>query len=153
MGAAITALLGADSTDDAGEPWRPEPAEQFSREPTAHTARVLVVEDEQIVRSWIARLLEEAGHVVRVAVSGAEALRVALDDASGFDLLITDVRMPGVDGWELGRRLTERWPGMPVLYISGYDLQPPARSVTSFLRKPFDSELLLTRVSELLKDR
>ena len=153
MGATITALLDAGYTDDASEPWRPSPVDEPRRRPAVEHARVLVVEDEQIVRSWIARLLEEAGHAVRVAVNGTEALRLALDDPTGFDLLITDVRMPGVDGWELGRRLTERWPGLPVLYISGYDLQPSDRYATSFLRKPFDSELLLKRVSELLQDR
>jgi len=151
MGAATTALFGAGPIDDAFEPWRPEPADETAPGSAARHARVLVVEDEQIVRTWIARLLEEAGHAVRVAVSGADALRLVADDPAGFDLLITDVRMPGVDGWELGRRLTERWPDMPILYISGYDVQLPARSVTSFLRKPFDSELLLRRVSELLK--
>ena len=152
MGAAITALLEHDPRDEA-DAWKPSPSEQPAHEPAAAGCRVLLVEDEHIVRSWIARLLEEAGHFVRVAVNGGEALRLAFEDPIGFDLLITDVRMPGVDGWELGRRLTERWPGLPILYISGYDLQPSGRQSGSFLRKPFDPELLLARVAELLEDR
>ena len=152
MGAAITALLHDDQTDEA-EAWKPIPAEQPAQGPAPGGSRVLLVEDEHIVRSWIARLLEESGHFVRVAVNGSEALGLALEDPIGFDLLITDVRMPGVDGWELGRRLTERWPGLPILYISGYDLKPAPRQGGSFLRKPFDSELLLARVAELLGER
>src|SRR5688572_4532826 len=151
MGAATTALFGAGPIDDAFEPSRPEPADETAPGSAARHARVLVVEDEQIVRTWIARLREEAGPAGRAPGSGAAALRLVADDPAGLDLLLPDVGVSGVEVCERGRRLTERWPDMPILYISGYDVQLPARSVTSFLRKPFDSELLLRRVSELLK--
>ncbi|HEX6643327.1 MAG TPA: response regulator [Gemmatimonadales bacterium] len=132
------------------EPWRPDPEEAF--EPGRHSAvaRVLVVDDEAIVRNWIGRLLAEAGYHVELATDGIEALRLA---DHGFDLIVTDVRMPEMDGWQLGRRIRESWPGLPVLYISGYDVQQSAPGPHSFLRKPFESDDLLRRVADLLRDR
>jgi CheY-like chemotaxis protein len=89
---------------------------------------------------------------VVVATSGDEALE--LTDADGqFDLVITDIVMPGLSGWELGKRLGERWPGLPVLYISGYTedviTDVDARGA-AFLQKPFLPVDLLTTIRQLL---
>ena len=116
--------------------------------------RVLLVEDEAVVRSIIERTLSRASYRVVVATSGDEALQ--LRDADGpFDLLVTDVVMPGVNGWELGRRLRERWPALRVLYISGYteDVVKDGGVVdpsVPFLQKPFLPVDLLARVRKLL---
>jgi len=71
------------------------------------------------------------------------------------DLVVTDVVMPGMDGRELGRRLTQRWPTLPILYISAYDVNDifrrgSPRTSAPFLQKPFPPEGLLTRVRQLL---
>ena len=110
-----------------------------------------------MVCSLVQRILAERGYEVRTARHGEEALRIALRDPAAFDLVITDVRMPVMGGWELGRKLGERWPGVPILYISGYDVEltQAARRSTSphaFLRKPFDSDDLLHSVVHLLGD-
>lgn len=111
-----------------------------------------------MVCALIQRLLIEEGYEVRTARHGEEALRIALRGSGGFDLVVTDVRMPVMDGWELGRQLRERWPGLPVLYVSGYDLEltqstkrqgPPQ----AFLRKPFESDDLVRCVARLLGER
>jgi CheY-like chemotaxis protein len=118
---------------------------------------VLVAEDDPLVSSLVERLLVEQGYEVRTARHGEEALRIALRASSEFDLVVTDVRMPVMDGWELSRRLHERWPRLPTLYISGYDVeltrgtQRDARE--AFLRKPFDADELLRYVTRLLNDR
>ena len=80
---------------------------------------------------------------------------MALRASSEFDIVVTDVRMPVMDGWELARRLRERWPRLPVLYISGYDVELSAGSMRSgirqaLLRKPFDLDELLWEVTRLL---
>jgi CheY-like chemotaxis protein len=116
-----------------------------------------VAEDDPMVRSVIERLLADEGYEVRTARHCDDALRLALRGSGAFDLVVTDVRMPVMDGWELGRRLRERWPGLPVLYISGYDVelthggrrpgQPEA-----FLRKPFDADELVRQVASLLQN-
>jgi CheY-like chemotaxis protein len=116
---------------------------------------VLVVDDEPAVRTLLARALEAHGHVVRVAEHGAEALGLCLKHASIFDCVITDVRMPVMDGWELGRRLRERWPDLPILYISAFDTELTARRqrasrASGFLQKPFDRDELLGRLLELV---
>lgn len=144
-----TMLLDAD-IPDAGEEWNPAPADRPDRPGPMRAARILVVDDEPIVRSFIARLLEEQGYTVQVAVDGAEALHIAGADPVGFDLVISDVRMPRVDGWQLGRLMRERWPRLPMLYISGYDLEQNAPRA-AFLRKPFDPSELLRRVAHLLR--
>lgn len=107
-----------------------------------------------MVCSLIERLLEEEGYQVRTAPHGREALRVALRGSGGFDLVVTDVRMPVMDGWELTRQLRERWPDLPVLYISGYDVEltreTGKRHPGDFLRKPFDPDDLVRYVARLL---
>jgi len=117
-------------------------------------ARVLLVEDETLVRSVIARTLERASFSVTVASTAEEALQLAPTEQA-FDLLITDVVMPGLDGWELGKRLCQRWPTLKVLYISGYadDVAKDGGVIghgLPFLQKPFLPVDLLATVSRLL---
>jgi len=114
-----------------------------------------VAEDDAVVRTMLQRLLQEAGFEVRTARHGDEALGIAFRGSGAFDLVVTDVRMPVMDGWELGRRLRERWPDLPLLYISGYDAElsaatrrPGARQ--ALLRKPFDLDELIREVGRLL---
>jgi two-component system, cell cycle sensor histidine kinase and response regulator CckA len=131
----------------------PEPHPARAPSPGARgTERVLLVEDEAVVRGVIERTLQRAGYRVLVATSGDEALE--LTDVDGqFDLLITDIAMPGLSGWELGKRLGERWPGLPVLYISGYTedvLSDVDARGAAFLQKPFLPVDLLATIRRLL---
>lgn len=150
-------LHSGERSDAAGEPWHAEPwrAEPAGRpDPIAGPGgrRVLVAEDDPTVMSLVERLLAEQGHEVRTARHGEEALRMALQFQ--VDLLVTDVRMPRMDGWELSRRLRERWPDLPVLFISGYDIELTGsarrRTPGAFLRKPFDPDELVRQVALLL---
>jgi CheY-like chemotaxis protein len=146
-------LLSDAGNSDMSPAWRPAPELDYEPGSAPAFGRVLVVEDEAMVRSYIARLLREYGHSVEIAANGAEGWRLALAAPATFDLVITDVRMPVMDGWELGRRLHERWPGLPVLYISGYDVEQMSPSAAMFLRKPFDPDDLIRRVARLLGER
>ena len=114
-----------------------------------------MAEDDAVVRTMLQRLLQEAGFEVRTARHGNEALGIALRGSDVFDLVVTDVRMPVMDGWELGRRLRERWPDLPLLYISGYDaeLSPSRRTGPrqALLRKPFELDELIREVGRLLE--
>lgn len=106
---------------------------------------VLLVEDEPAIRRLIATSLERAGYRVIEARHGREALEL-FDDS--IDLLLTDVRLPHVDGHELVRRLREKRPELRVLAISGYPLNAPTEGV--FLAKPFPREVLLKAVRDVL---
>jgi CheY-like chemotaxis protein len=150
MPPSVLLLLDAEDPDTfAG--WTPSPDEEGEFRPEALLGHVLVVDDEEIVRRFLTRLLEESGYDVRVARDGAEAWRMLEADPTAVDLVITDLRMPIMDGWQLGRRLREHRPSLPVLYVSGYDLEQSAPTPSSFLRKPFDPEELLRRVQFLLR--
>src|SRR5688572_25884245 len=83
---------------------------------------VLVVDDEQGLRQVMCRTLRDEGFRTLDAAHGAEALELMETATDPVDVVVTDVVMPGMDGRELGRRLEHRWPQVPILYISAYDV-------------------------------
>jgi two-component system, cell cycle sensor histidine kinase and response regulator CckA len=116
---------------------------------------ILIAEDDDGLRSLVTRVLWDQGFRTLEARHGGEALHLAELAAPYLDLVVTDVIMPEVDGLELGRRLSERWASIPILYISAYPPNDifsrggPVRPAP-FLQKPFTAEELLERVRELL---
>jgi hypothetical protein len=151
-GSAFTLYLPALAATEMVEP---EPKPPPSGADATHAgATVLVVDDEPAVRAIVARVLEQGGYRVLQAHDGAEALdAVARTGPPG--LVLTDVIMPGVGGIELVRRLRERWPALPVLFISGYsaaslDGQGVIGSEEDLLQKPFSPDELLRRVTAAL---
>jgi two-component system cell cycle sensor histidine kinase/response regulator CckA len=118
---------------------------------------VLVVEDEEAVRSVVSRLLESEGYKVLQAEAGGEALDLVERSGGSVDLVITDVAMPNMNGRELAARLKTLRPQLPVLFISGYTDDDMVRRGliephSPFLSKPFSPEALAAKV-RLLLDR
>ncbi len=116
---------------------------------------LLLAEDEDAVRGFARRSLESRGYRVLEARDGEEALAGAEAHPGAIDLLVTDVVMPRLGGFDLARRLTERRPGLRVLYVSGYPEDRTGEihalgSGASLLLKPFRGEDLARRVRELL---
>jgi signal transduction histidine kinase/CheY-like chemotaxis protein len=127
--------------------------EEQELEPAAGIGRILLVEDEFVIRLLAAQMLEERGYEVLDAAGPIEALELAMSDAC--DLLVTDVVMPGMNGRELAQRIRERVPELHVVYISGYSpgavldggrLDP----AEFFLQKPFTAAELGAIVREAL---
>jgi CheY-like chemotaxis protein len=119
---------------------------------------VLVVDDEPGLRDLVCRTLQAEGYSTLEAGEGAEALEVMETSPEPVDLVVTDVVMPGMDGRELGRRLSQRWPDLPILYISAYDVNDifrrgSPRTSAPFLQKPFPLEGLVTTVRGLIANR
>ena len=122
------------------------------RPPGGYT--VLVVDDEEAVRTLSCRMLTGAGYQVLQAGHGREAIATIEQHAGAIHLVLTDIKMPGMNGRELGRHVEQRWPGRPVLYMSGFAsevfqgglLEPGA----PFLSKPFTQEELALKVRALL---
>jgi PAS domain S-box-containing protein len=116
---------------------------------------ILLVEDAQPLRKLAQTFLKEAGFRVLSAGSGEEALEVAAGFGVTFDLLLTDVVMPGMNGRVLAEQLLPREPGMKVLYMSGYtDSFIAGHGVldpgTHLLHKPFTEVVLIRKVREVL---
>ena len=117
---------------------------------------ILVVDDDERVRSILRRTLAGRGYAVLAAEHGAEALRIAEAEGSAIDLVVTDIVMPGMDGRELGRRLRDlRSEIRGTVYISGYAPQVVdgigslgERSI--FVHKPFSTNTILEAVRTLL---
>ncbi len=80
--------------------------------------RILLAEDDDSLRGFLARALERAGYEVRACADGDEAID-ALPDAD-WDLLLTDIVMPGADGIEVARQAAARQPGLRIMFITGF---------------------------------
>ena len=111
---------------------------------------VLVVDDVESVRRLIRRVLEHAGHRVLEASDGVEAL-ACLTANPAVELVLTDLRMPNMDGWELATRLSGRSPRVPVLFMSGFDEHLAADTVAGpVLPKPFTAARLDDLIRQVL---
>jgi two-component system cell cycle sensor histidine kinase/response regulator CckA len=119
---------------------------------------VLLAEDEPSVRAMLARALREYGYTVLEAGDGAEALQLARRQVVPPALVIADVVMPGMSGRELSDELTARWPGIPVLFTSGYTgvdavSRGLLREDRNFLQKPLEPEALARMVRQMIDAR
>ena len=81
-------------------------------------AHILLAEDDEQLRTFLVRGLKRAGHSVDDVPDGAAALALALK--AGYDLLLADIVMPGLDGIELARRVAEEQPGIKIMFITGF---------------------------------
>ncbi len=115
--------------------------------------KVLVVEDEYLVREIAVEALQDAGFCVLDAATGEEAL--AHCDGDAPDVLFTDVRLPGeIDGWTIAERCRDRHPGLPVVYTTAFSLnQSRAVPGSVLFRKPYTPEQLVGMVQELTGER
>ena len=110
---------------------------------------MLVVEDETLVRQLCARILEEEGYRVLTARDGLEAL--AMVEAAGEDihLVISDLMMPRLDGFQLAARLAARRAAPPMIFISGYNVDRPSDRLV--IPKPFHPAQLVAAVERVLQ--
>ena len=133
----------------------PESLERVSPEHAPAARTILVVEDDDAVRVPAAEFLMMEGFKVLQARTGAEAIRVAQQNRSPLDLLITDIVMPGMRGREVAEQLLETHPGLKVLYMSGdaheavgsREVKGPQNSI---LQKPFRLNKLKDKIHEVL---
>jgi two-component system cell cycle sensor histidine kinase/response regulator CckA len=138
------------------------PSHEPSEPPAAAAAgsqsgpTVLVVEDEEVLRAGIRRLLQNEGYNVLEAADGAVALQLL--DGTPSDhvaLVLTDLRMPVMDGRQLAAALVRRRPSLPIVFMSGFTAQLMDLRLVSpglaFLAKPFRNDDLLAAVKKQLQ--
>ena len=119
-------------------------------------ARILIAEDEEAIRSLVARALRQDGHEVMTASDGAQALDVLLRERGAFELLLTDVRMPIMDGIALAHAVARKHPAVTILLMTGYaDQRERAQSLDALIHdviaKPFSLGTMRRAVSEALR--
>ena len=153
VGTTFTVLLPLCESPDAEPPAVREPV-LIER---GENGYVLVVDDQEPVRTAARRMLERAGLVVRTAADGSEALALIAALHAPPQLLVTDMMMPVVSGAELVRRIRVDHPELPILCMSGYtedhaflDELRAQNATAAFLAKPFTSDELLTLVEGLI---
>ncbi len=118
-------------------------------------ARILVVEDEEPVRAFVRRALEMDGHTVRDAADGEDGIDVFVAEGGAFDLVLTDIRMPIMDGIELAHMVRQQHATIPILLMTGFAEQREraaslAGVVSDVLTKPFSLGKLRETVAEVL---
>jgi PAS domain S-box-containing protein len=121
------------------------------------TETILVADDDDGVRKLVHAVLATNGYTVVEAADGKEALTLYQNGAGKFDMVLTDVVMPELNGFELGNRIADLDPGQKVLYMSGFRDTPlvgmEQQGQRLFLHKPFTPDSLLVRVREVLDGR
>ena len=121
-------------------------------------ANILVADDEDSIRSLIARALAQNGHLVATASDGAEALDLLARQPGHFDLLLADIRMPVMDGIALALAAARDHPEVVILLMTGYaDQRERAvgldRLIRDVITKPFTIDTLEAAVAAALADR
>jgi len=130
---------------------RPQPVAQAAR----GSETILVVEDDQTVRSIVTQMLDSYGYRVISAPDGEQAIREFRKSAEPIHLVLSDFIMPGLDGRQTTERIRQIEPATKALYMSGYAADPGIRSGilpggTTFIQKPFTADELAGRIRELL---
>ena len=120
--------------------------------------KILLVEDEEIVREMIRQILLAENYEVTTAADGREALQICESEKAFFDLLITDINMPQMNGRELAEKVAALNCAKKILYISGYTdddkfLRDIMDSEKHFMAKPFSPETLTVKIREMLSEK
>jgi len=115
--------------------------------------RILLTEDDDSVRAFVSRALELDGHEVDTACHGVEAIDQLTEAEGRYDLLVTDVKMPIMDGIALAHEASGKWPGLPILLMTGFADQREraadlAEKIRDVVTKPFTLQQIREAVSE-----
>ncbi len=118
--------------------------------------RILVIDDEDIVRMSCQRILIPEGYDVIATKSASEGFRMLDEDC--FDVVLTDLKMPDIDGIEVLRKVKEEWPEVEVIMITGYQtittaVQAIKLGAFDYIEKPFTPDSILSAVKKAVEQR
>jgi DNA-binding NtrC family response regulator len=118
--------------------------------------KILVIDDEAIVRTSCSRSLSPEGYEVKLSQNGADAMKMLEEES--FDLVLTDLKMPDIDGIEVLKMIKQRWPQTEVIVVTGYQTVDTAvKSIKlgafDYLEKPFTPDSLIAAVNNAMASR
>jgi two-component system, cell cycle response regulator CpdR len=118
-------------------------------------AKLLIVEDDESVRTLAARALERAGHMIDIAADGAQGLALIRAARGGYDLVVSDIRMPEMDGIQMAKAAASLFPAIKILLMTGYaDQRERAEElngvIVDVVQKPFTLAEIRARVEQAL---
>ena len=132
---------------------RPLRVENLRMEPSKYT--ILVVDDEELIRNLVVTFLSKLGHSCLTAIDGVDAL----DKMKGnkIDVVITDIKMPNMDGITLTSEISIQYPGLPIMVMTAFDEEYSAGIAISagareFIKKPFSLEEFAIRLHKMIND-
>lgn len=160
----VDSVPGRGTTFTIYLPLAPAPAAHLQPKPVAVPAQVtgsetiLLVEDEELVRMMLIEVLTAKGYNILAVGDGMAALALSHSHQGNIDLLITDLMLPELPGWQLADRIAKSRGPIPVLFMSGYtseevSQQAKGRTGIEFLQKPFGNEALLVKVRQILDSK
>jgi len=118
--------------------------------------KILVIDDEDIVRLSCSRTLVPEGYELKMAKNGPEGLKLLEEES--FDLVLTDLKMPNMDGIEVLANIKGKWPAIDVIIVTGYQtVETAVRAIKlgafDYIEKPFTPDTLIATVSNVFKTR
>ncbi|MBV1799150.1 response regulator [Siccirubricoccus sp. G192] len=138
--------VDAGAVAAAAEPPAPPAVEAVATRPL----HILLVDDDPLIQAGTAAMLEDLGHHVLVAASGAAALETLAREPC--ELLVTDFAMPGMTGLELAQEVRRRWPGLPMILATGFaELLPGEGDDLPRLAKPYRQEDLAATIAQVMR--
>ncbi|WP_106754514.1 response regulator [Pannonibacter carbonis] len=116
-------------------------------------ARILLTEDDEAVRTFVKRALELDGHEVQAAEDGGEALEVLTRENGRFDLLLSDIKMPVMDGIALALATARDWPSLPILLMTGFaDQRERANGLDALVHDVVTKPFSLADIRQAVRD-
>lgn len=117
--------------------------------------KILIVDDEELIRNLVAAFLSKFGFSYETAVNGEDALEKMRQEK--FDAVITDIKMPKMDGIILTSKISNQYPGLPVMVMTGFDEEYSAGTAISvgareFIKKPFSISEFALRLQKMISD-
>jgi two-component system cell cycle sensor histidine kinase/response regulator CckA len=111
--------------------------------------RILVIEDDEAFRYVVTRCLTDAGFTVEDVADYRDALEI-IDDGKPLDLMLTDLMIPGVNGFALARMARMRRRDLKIMHMTSFDDAPANEALGPLLHKPLDPEVIVSEVKQLL---
>ncbi|MBX3597456.1 MAG: response regulator [Rhizobiaceae bacterium] len=118
-------------------------------------AKILIVEDDESVRAMTSRALKNIGHAIEEAADGVQGLECIHACGADYDLVVSDIRMPEMDGIEMAKEAARAYPGLKIMLVTGYADQRERADelngiIQDVMQKPFALADFRSRVSRLL---